>query len=121
MSKRRNTWMPTARQIPKARNLNRDNDMMNKGWQLGLLSAAAVLNDVFDFSNEDMARFMKDCDVLMESMNRQIDDYDKIAKQLEYLTGIRLTLNAGEKPDDGRFAIIEAGLPEEDEYEEDEE
>lgn len=106
--------MPRANVIP---NRSRQNErMMNNGWILGIMSAVAVLNDdeEFNLSNERLRQFIIDCDVLMYSMNKGMDDWKEILRKLEAMTGIRLNLRDGEKPLDGRFAIVEEGIPEDD-------
>lgn len=100
--KQRNNWRPRAKVMPTTAN-----NLMNKGWQVGLLCSAAVLNDKFDFTDEQIAEFMKACDVLMYSMVRGMDDWKAVERELEKMTGIRLTLHEGMKPSDGRYAIVD--------------
>ena len=103
--KQRNNWRPRAKAMPTPE--AKANNLMNKGWQVGLLCSAAVLNDKFDFTDEQIAEFMKSCDVLMYSMVRGVDDWKAVERELEKMTGIRLTLHDGIKPSDGRYAIVD--------------
>lgn len=118
MSKGRNTWRPTARP-PRSRNQNAR--AVNQGWILGLQCAVAVLNDDNDFcfTNEKLQQFLVDCDTLMYSMNNGIDNWRDILRKLEHMTGVRMNLNQDEKPQDGRFAIVDLNDPEADEYDDD--
>ena len=105
--KGRAQWMPRARKItsPEAR----ERALINRGWQIGMLCAAAVLHDdpELDFSNEKIHQLVMDCDTLMYSIARDTDDWRKVQRNLEDEVGIRLTLKEGEAPPDGRFAIVD--------------
>ena len=110
-------WRPRARAVP---NRDKQNErMMNKGWILGILTAAAVLNDdeEFNLSNERLQKFIIDCDVLMYSMNQKLDDWKRITSEMQRLAGLRLNLRDGETPMDGRFAIVDEQAPAQDEWE----
>lgn len=104
-------WRPRSRAIPNQ--AKKDERMINKGWILGILTAAAVLNDdeEFNLSNERLQKFIIDCDVLMYSMNQKLDDWKRITSEMQKLTGLRLNLRDGETPMDGRFAIVDEQVP----------
>ena len=116
-NRKASAWRPRANTIVNSK--VRDEAMMNRGWIVGILSAVAVLNDdeEFNFTNEKLQRFIIDCDTLMYSIAHSMDDWRQIMDALEKRTGVKLTLRDGERPKDGRFAIVDEGTPEPDEYE----
>lgn len=71
---KKSTWMPRGRKFtnPAAK----ERALINRGWQIGMLCAAAVLHDdpELDFSNERIHQLLMDCDTLMYSMTRETDD-----------------------------------------------
>ena len=81
--------------------------IMNDGYQMGLLVAAAVLGDKYDYSGEELGEFIKSCDVLMYSITQEVDDWRLIRRNLEQLTGVRLNFHYGGGPQDGRYDIVD--------------
>lgn len=116
MGRRRGSgWMPRSRKVVNT--TSRDRALINRGWQIGMLCAGAVLHDdpELDLSNERIHQIIMDCDTLMYSMAKDTDDWRKVQRNLEDEVGIRLTLKDGETPPDGRFAIVDEWEGEDDE------
>ena len=84
----------------------------NDGYRIGLMVASAVLNDKYDFTDDELRDFIIYCDQLMYSMTNDMDSWRDIERALMQITGLQLFQRNGEKPDDGRFAIVDKRLAE---------
>ena len=57
---------------------------------MGVLSGLVVLNDYFDFTDEEMSEFVDGCMKVTESIHDGESDAGKISKKLEEMTGVSL-------------------------------
>lgn len=63
------------------------------------LCALAVLNDLWDISNEEMQEWYDNFEKLMKSINMGIDNLDKLEKELSENCGIEFENVTGKKYD----------------------
>ena len=75
---------PKSRKIDEAR---------KDGFNMAMLCAAAVLNDVFDFEDEKITFFMEQCKVILESIATGQDSPRYIIRELEKMTGVELSFS----------------------------
>lgn len=63
------------------------------GFTMGVLAGAAVLNDAFDFQDDELRFFMEGSKEVVASISRHQDSAKYIIKELERMTGIELTFS----------------------------
>ena len=61
------------------------------GFNMGLLAGCAVLNDAFDFTDEELHFFLEQCNEVVNSISSGNDSASHIIRELEKMTGIEFT------------------------------
>ena len=60
------------------------------GFTMGLLAGCVVLNDVHDFSDDELKDYINDCETLVGSISKGETDARYCVRELENMTGIKL-------------------------------
>lgn len=59
-------------------------------WKVFLNMAIVVLNDVYDFEDEDLQKFSDSMDTLADSMDMNLDDFEKLERSVREMCGVKV-------------------------------
>lgn len=63
------------------------------GFNMGLLARCCVLNDYFDFEDDELKEYIEGCKKVVESIASRQDSAKYIIGELKKMTGIELTFS----------------------------
>ena len=85
--------MKKKHNVSKAELIRKAQDYKTKvSYRANLLCTLAILYDCFDFTEEDINKFVEHYGELLESYNNGNEDLEQIAKNLEELTGVKIEI-----------------------------
>ena len=85
--------MKRKHNVSKAELIRKAQDYKTKvSYRANLLCTLAILYDCFDFTEEDISKFVEHYGELLESYNNGNEDLEQIAKNLEELTGVKIEI-----------------------------
>ena len=59
-------------------------------WKVFLNMAIVVLNDVYDFEDEDLQKFSDSMDTLADSMDMNLDNFEKLERSVREMCGVKV-------------------------------
>ena len=64
--------------------------LISQIWRVFLNMAIVVLNDVYDFEDEDLQKFSDSMDTLADSMDMNLDDFEKLERSVREMCGVKV-------------------------------
>lgn len=67
-----------------------DRERVN-GFNMGILCGCACLNDMFDFTDEELAAWLDGCNQILASFAQRHDDPKYVIRELEKYTDVKIS------------------------------
>ena len=59
-------------------------------WKVFLNMAIVVLNDVYDFEDEDLQKFSDSMDTLADSIDMELDNFEQLEREVREMCGVKV-------------------------------